>query len=518
MKFPLTRAQLTAQASAQPAAAEPASANATKSTAKAAKATNASPALFSQPAIPAPYPNFNFDFLMTADKTPILSSLNTFSNLDEYRQEIQNIGQPSANGFIRKLKYQAGYDAVLKSSMEDDTDSLVYEYLVGQCINYFSTYYPCFSYTYAACNYKNQALWEQMKDKPKDQKVMGPLSNYIEIMNTRDVNAFIETGCANNKISCILTQYVPMNGDLTDYISSYSHRLDPNLDQKIEKYKLDQLKKACRDAHLQFNPKARKADLKQLLSNNNRFVFPASHRNELNKITLFFHMTYSLLNSFKDMLTHYDLHTGNVSVVPVPEGKAITIVYFAKGKEVLRYKSAIIPVVIDYGRCFVNCAATNSFEVLKSVCAMDSSHGGPCADSCGNERGYGFSSPYNSANNTFAESDVDNYFINYTKKNNSSDLRFIKYFSNQVDFSQVADHPLIQLMSRIVGAQTEYSVFPEMASVRGSQEINNITDALNQLTQTIKTPGFTSGFEGYVDYGRLDIHTDLSAPFRFVKA
>jgi hypothetical protein len=61
--------------------------------------------LFSQPAIPPPSNNFNFDFLMTADKTAIITSLNNFSNLGEYSHTIRPLGEQSVNGFIRILEY-----------------------------------------------------------------------------------------------------------------------------------------------------------------------------------------------------------------------------------------------------------------------------------------------------------------------------------------------------------------------------------------------------------------------------
>ena len=193
----------------------------------------------------------------------------------------------------------------------------------------------------------------------------------------------------------------------------------------------------------------------------------------------------------------------------------MSVHYYTGGKLIMAYKTAILPVVIDYGRCFVNCAAMQSFEVLKRVCSMDTSRGGPCADSCGNERGYAFSSPYKQATNTFDETDENSYYINYTKKNNSHDLRFLKYFYSSIDFVNVATHPLVVMLSRISTSMTEFG-FPEMASVPDST-IRNIDDALKQLTALVQRQGFTTGFEGLPEYGQLHIHTDLRAPFTFVK-
>lgn len=469
--------------------------------------------LFSQPAIPPPSANFDFDFLMTADKTAIISGLNNFSNLGDYSHTIRSLGEESLNGFIRKLVYQAGYNVVLKSSVRDDTDSLVYEYLVGQCINHFSKYYPFFSYTFAACQYKNEAAWTQMKNAPG-----GSIAAYIDVMTLGDVNAFIANGCANNKISCLLTQYVPMSGNILDIVKSFSPTLDPTFDTKVKVLNKKQLEAECKKIGMMVSPKAKKQDfIDKLQSYYNKLIYPASHVGILNQITLFFHMTYTMLSSLQNFLTHYDLHAGNVAVVKVPDGKAVTVIYYKGGNNVLQFKTALIPVVIDYGRCFVDCTALGglkSSDVITSVCRQDSSSGGPCINSCGNDRGYSFSPEYDSKTNTFAETDEDSYFINYTKRNKSHDLRFLRYFASSIDFSQV-NHPLVGLFGRIESSSTPFGL-PEMASLPDGM-VRNVDDALAQLTAILQMPGFTTGFEGLQEYGTVHINTDLRAPFAFVK-
>jgi len=482
------------------------------------------PVLLSQPTIPPPNDYFNIDFLFTPDKSAILFELNSFRNLAEYQMAIEIIGQPSANGFIRKLKYQAGYDVVLKSSMADDTDSLVYEYLVGQCINVFSKYYPCFSYTYAACQYQSEALWKRMSEAIRGQPFNESIANYIQLMSVSDITSLIQSGCANNKISCILTQYVPMRGDLIDFIKPFS-RFNTNFETELNKLKVADLKKMLEDNSIPFSPKQKKAGLISALTVLNKYVFDVSRTNELYKVALVFHMTYQMLNSFKNYMTHYDLHTGNVSMVIIPDNKVVEVIYKTSNKEVMRYKTTFIPAVIDYGRCYVNCSALgtsiDSHELLKTVCANDESKGGPCVKVCGNERGYSFSSPYNAKTNKFDETDVDSFFINYTKKNNSHDLRFLKFFNDRMDFSQVDKsnyiYNLVQLLSRMTPSPTAYG-FQEKASVSGSPEIRNINDALEQLTALVSNPAFVSGNEGIPLYGTITIHTDLRSPFSFVKA
>jgi hypothetical protein len=416
-------------------------------------------------------PNFNFDYLMQPDKTAFLAALQNFQNLSLYAAYIKPIGQVSANGFIRQLKYMPGFDVVLKSSMQDDTDSLVYEYLVGQCINHFSSYFPFFSYTYAACQYRDLTWWGRMKEGvPKGDILAEPLLAYVDVMNTSDLTKLIANGCSNNKISCLLTQFIPMAGDLTDFTKQFS---------------VNQ-------------------------------VFDPQYIGYLNQITIFFHMTYRMLASLQTFLTHHDLHAGNVAMVKVPDGKAIIVKYYNGGKKILQYKTAYVPVIIDYGRCFVNCSAVQSFNVMKTVCALDATRNGPCANSCGDRTGWGFSTPYNPNNNTFTPTDKNHIYLDYTKKNISHDLRFLKFFSSSFDFSHVANHPLVGLFQRIAPSDSDYG-WPEMGSV-GDSWIRNVNDALAQLEAIVNLNDFNSGFNNLPDYGMLQINVDLSSPFKFTKA
>ena len=157
-----------------------------------------------------------------------------------------------------------------------------------------------------------------------------------------------------------------------------------------------------------------------------------------------------------------------------------------------------------------------SFNVMKTVCALDATRGGPCADSCGNRRGWGFSTPYDPNNNVFYPTDKNNIYLDYTKKNMSHDIRFLKFFSSKFDFSHVASHPLISLFNRIAPSDSPYG-WPEMGSVQDSW-IRNVSDALAQLESIINLSDFNSGFNHLPDYGTLQIAVDLAKPFVFTKA
>ena len=56
----------------------------------------------------------------------------------KYASSVMSIGPKSKNGFARLIKYERdGYEgsAVLKSTYKEDSDNLLFEYLVGQYIN-----------------------------------------------------------------------------------------------------------------------------------------------------------------------------------------------------------------------------------------------------------------------------------------------------------------------------------------------------------------------------------------------
>ena len=225
----------------------------------------------------------------------------------------------------------------MKSSADIESDNLIYEFLVGQCINIFARYYPCFSKTYFAGFYNDEQIYDAFKNiNVKSKMPIGvSLSDYIQIPNQTDLENLIKKGCLKSKFTCIFTQYIPIYKSFYKYIQKYSKQTS----QHIE-------------------------------------VFKPKFVNKLYALIIGLHMTYQLLSSLANFFTHYDLHFENIVLVKLPKGTYITINYHNSSGEIINYKTKYIPIIIDYGHSFVNCqkidaSVNNSHNIMKTVCKYD---------------------------------------------------------------------------------------------------------------------------------------------------
>ena len=101
--------------------------------------------------------NLDLDILFNSHPEHFLEELGYFQNLKNYTLEIveaERFKCMTGNGYVYKLRYAAPgpisktYSVILKINQDAEADNLVKEYLVGQCINEYSKFYPCFSKTY----------------------------------------------------------------------------------------------------------------------------------------------------------------------------------------------------------------------------------------------------------------------------------------------------------------------------------------------------------------------------------
>ena len=98
----------------------------------------------------------------------IRKHFDNFNNFNLLSKPAERIGSVSKNGFVKELSYEnRGYaaNAVLKSSVHDNADNLLYEALVGFFLNKMSEIYPTFLETYGLYQYKLDGLaYKECKD------------------------------------------------------------------------------------------------------------------------------------------------------------------------------------------------------------------------------------------------------------------------------------------------------------------------------------------------------------------
>jgi hypothetical protein len=132
---------------------------------------------------------------------------NHFVDLDYIDGNIKQIGEVSANGFVKEIKFtHDNYSAytVLKSCIRSNSDNLVYEYIAGQYINHLCNYYSCFIETYGLFYYKDDSSWEFFKDTPVIEK--DEFKNRLELETTSKID--YSKACKQSKRAALLVQYI----------------------------------------------------------------------------------------------------------------------------------------------------------------------------------------------------------------------------------------------------------------------------------------------------------------------
>jgi hypothetical protein len=396
---------------------------------------------------------------------PILMDCD-FGNLANYSREISAIGEVSGHGFIRKMKYTSPsykVDVVAKCSLDKYSDSIVYEYLAGQCVNHFAQFYPCFSRTFNICKFNTKKDLKKLKDVSATKTLSTGLHEMMSGLDASDLDNLLKTGCSEKDLMCIFTQYF-------------------NFDCSL---------KTCVESGM---------NTSTLLS--------------------ILYLVYSCLSSLSPQFTHYDLHAQNVQLVKIPnDGYSLLRVHLADGRTV-PFKTNYLPVIIDYGRCFVNCAALNSNDIAKRVCHFDSKNPNKvdrvCKKTCGDESGYDLPD-YNKKTQVFEEQKRDTSDISRT--NISADLRLLNDIKFSKNFSLPNDYcgkNLSELLKIITLPIHRYYVLREDTSMDPSR-VANIMTAKNALLTMINNPRFVqennANFSSHRQYNTIDIWEDLSRPF-----
>jgi len=462
--------------------------------------------------------NIDLDILFNSNPDEFLHSVEYFQNLKNYSSVIHPIGEKSNNGYVRKLKYNMSgqtYTVVLKGSLNFKSDSLVYEYLVGQCINVYARFYPCFVKTYSVGSFIKPRDYFTFAEIPAEFKLPNSFDTYINTLDLANIENMIVHGCKYNQFLVVLTQYLPIRYNLNDFLKKCSNKIK-TIDIHNHKF-------------------------------SHSYFIKIESIYKLYALTSILHMIYQLLSSFANIFTHYDLHLENVVLIKAPKGKFINVIFHYPNGRVLHYNMCYMPVIIDYGRSFINCkeldaSKVSSDEIMKSVCRNDvrSKSSASCIETCGNASGYKFSTDYDEKTDTFKPSSIDISFIDYTRPNISHDCRLLHELLHYFEFKNLTKKSFIvknlvtDFFDRLDRMDDRFGTHEKTTSTAPKEQsaptflgkifnktptIDNVIMAADRLTDIISNPQFNINndqiLSGKTLYGTLHIWTDLSRPFQF---
>lgn len=381
-----------------------------------------------------------------------------FRDFDYLTGPAKRIGKVSNNGFVKLLHYErAGYsaNALLKSSTKTDADNLYYEYLVGRYINKQGIRFPCFVETYGAFRYLSPDVYVHMKDH---------VESGIDQLKTGLIPLHdFRLACKQPESCSILVQHI---NDA------------PTLAEK------------CHDAE---------------------FV--------RNDIAAFLFQVYMPLAQLKNEFTHYDLHLDNVLVYEPVKGSYIEYHYHMENETVVRFKSAYIAKIIDYGRSFFVDAENpdvtgSSKRIYKEVCSLRE-----CEPMCGYNYGFAWLYPH-------SKNPKHNYFISSQMRNWSHDLRLLDMLHRKSTNSAYKkavkmverENPALHKLTKSVKYQINYGTEEKPTSTTKSLHILNVEDAKNALQELVLSN--TTHFATYLDKSKLgDMHVYSDGrPLQYISA
>ena len=213
------------------------------------------------------------------------------------------------NGFVMQVQYDRnGYNAfaVLKSALNASSDNLYYEAFVGlEYINIRALpFFPCFMQTYGLYKYKNaHALMEIEAYDGSGDYGSDAIQRFLNnnILKTDFFNTDVNTSCTNSTLQAVLIQHIKNPLSFLTYIN-----------------------------------------------NMNEF--------EINvELPTLLYQLYEPLSRLANEFTHYDLHTQNVFLYTIPNGKCIRMNYIDQNGTVLStFLTRYIVKIVDYGRSYCN--------------------------------------------------------------------------------------------------------------------------------------------------------------------
>jgi len=237
-----------------------------------------------------------------------------YTGFGHVKDAITSIGVPSNNGFVKEITYEKdGYKsyAVLKSSMRQNADNLVYEYIVGsEYINGLLQQFPCFVQTYGHYFYKDHTSWDIFLQEDKNSLSKKDLTDALEVQDSID----LEQACLKSNYAAILIQHIHSAKTLNNHIHDTS-----------------------RTSFVEY-------DLLYIL-----FII------------------YHALSKISTTFTHYDLHSNNVLLYEPVKGKYIQYHYHLSDEIIITFRCPFIPKIIDYGRSYFHTDSNSSEKVFEKI-------------------------------------------------------------------------------------------------------------------------------------------------------
>ena len=252
-----------------------------------------------------------------------------FTSFAYAKPVVTRIGKPSVNGFVREVEYEReGYQAhaILKSSIEMNSDSLTYEYLVGTVLNRVNRWLPSFVESYG--------LFYYIKDEDRKQVIKGPA--ILSLYESTDAKKRAEH----------VAKVTPLNPANVSTVCRTSH------------------KQCLLIQHMKDSP-----TLGDRLPNKMFFMYD---------LLYVLYPLYFSLKCLRKTFTHYDFHQDNVLLYEPIKGGYIEYHIHTNDGEVV-FCSKYIAKIIDYGSSFIQ----GSMGYYDMLCAERVY----CHD-CGTDKGF----------------------------------------------------------------------------------------------------------------------------------
>jgi len=438
-----------------------------------------------------------------------------------YLRNIQSIGIESQNGFVNLLHYQRNqYNAyaVMKTTMNEDSSNLMYEYWVGQFINKKNKQFSCFLETYGLFKSKHaeDKSVEILRDLPKKpSNVTKPYMNaLIEPIQTIDWNE----GCREAASLHLLIQHIPTALSMYDAISKHKIHLGSldEMESVIENIEADivnlqkrrqsipisslhsrSIRKGITDA-IELNSEKleniksvffQERDKKYKTQNAPNRSF---HPDIEDDFLYILYQIYKPLSVLANVFTHYDLHLGNVLLYrPFYESNNSGYIHYKyvlpmkdEGEHTIEFDSSYIVKIIDYGECYVNAGPQyHSNEIAKKLCDKQANPDCNITMSCGRNNGF---KKFSKVSTSRRFSDI---------RNISHDLRFANLCS--IFFVPTSEHgrALDKLLKNVVYGVGIMNLDKTMGTIEQSsgypEKINNVVDMARSLEDLIQSELFS---------------------------